>query len=326
MTRADLVKSSLFVLALATASVCVPSLAIPSLAQKSTFFENGLGEISPAPSDKHQSAFERGQAEMSHRDYDGAIAAFTEALGFNMNNTAAYFKRGQCYYYQKRYLEALSDLEYMLKANPKDSQALLWSGTAQAKLGHEQKAIELYVQAMRADPQLVVQYQKGQAQSGQKVEPVNPLNQGAVSAYEKAVAEYLVEHPNAAGVSSAAVAPSAVFKSDIAPSGSEPDSTLSEPELKIEQLDAAVHDDPSNASLRLRRGLVSKRLGHFDKALADFGEAINLDPMKSRFYLARARLYHEQNKPELSLVDVKKAQSVDPTVPMRINFDEDKTH
>ncbi len=321
MTRADLVKASLLVLALVTSWATQGS----SSAEPSKFFDNGLGAISPAPSDKHQSAFERGEAEMSHRDYDGAIASFTEVLGFNMNNTAAYFKRGQCYYYQKKYPEALSDFEYMLKANPKDSQALLWAGTAQAKLGHEQKAIDSYVQAMRADPQLVVQYQKGQAQSGQKVEPVNPRNQGAVSAYERAVAQYLVEHPNAEVGSSAVVAPSTVFKSDVAPSGSEPDSTLSEPELKIEQLDAAIHDDPSNASLRFRRGLVNKRLGHFDKALADFGEAINLDPMKSRFYLARARLYHERNQPELSLVDLKKAQSVDPTVPGRINFDEDKT-
>ncbi len=272
------------------------------------------------------SIMERGDAEMSHRDYDGAISSFTEALGFAMNNTAAYFKRGQCYYYQKKYPEALSDFEYMLKANPKDSQALLWSGTAEAKLGHEIKAVELYVRAMHADPQLVVQYQKGQAESGKKVEPVNPRNQGAVSAYERAVAQYLMENPGAGVGSSAVSAPSAVFKSDIAPSGSEPDSTLSEPELKIEQLDAAIHDDPSNASLRFRRAMVNKRLGHIDKALADLAEAISLDPMKSRFYLARARLYHEQNQPELSLVDVKKAQSVDPTVPRRINFDEDKTH
>ncbi|MBI2809874.1 MAG: tetratricopeptide repeat protein [Candidatus Melainabacteria bacterium] len=322
MTRADVVKASLIVLALSTPWATSGSNA----AEHSAFFDNGLGTISPAPSDRHQSAFERGEAEMSHRDYDGAISSFTEVLGFNMNNTAAYFKRGQCYYQQKKYPEALSDFEYMLKANPQDTQALLWSGTAQAKLGHEQKAIELYVQAMRVDPQLVVQYQKGQAQSGQKVEPVNPRNQGAVSAYERAVAQYLVEHPSADVGNSAVVAPSNVIKSDIAPSGSEPDSTMSDPELKIEQLDAAIHDDPSNASLRFRRGQVNKRLGRFDKALADFGEAINLDPMKSRFYLARARLYHEQNQPELSLADVKKAQSVDPTVPNRVNFDEDKTH
>lgn len=44
--------------------------------------------------------------------------------------------------------------------------------------------------------------------------------------------------------------------------------------------------------------------------------------MKSRFYLARARLYHDQNQLELSQADVKKAQSVDPTVPLHINFSE----
>lgn len=298
MTRADLLKTSLLGSFLALSVTSVHGEQLPLM--------------------------ERGEAEMAHRDYDGAINSFTEALGFNMNNTAAYFKRGQCLYYQKKYVEALSDFDYMLKANPKDSQALLWSGTAHAKLGHEHKAIEMYVQAMRADPQLVAQYQKGQAQSGQKVEPVNPRNQGAVSAYERAVAQYLVENPSAETGSSAVRAPAADFKSDIAPSGSEPDTILSEPELKIEQLDAAIHDDPSSATLHFRRGLVNKRLGHVDKALADFGEAINLDPMKSRFYLARARLYHEQNQPELSLADVKKAQSVDPTVPRRINFDEDK--
>jgi tetratricopeptide (TPR) repeat protein len=323
MTRVDSAKSCLFMLAIGTSSMAV---AVPTCAQSSTFFEKGFGEISPDSSGRHLSAFDRGVAEMTHRDYDGAISSFTEALGFNLNNSSAYFKRGQCYYYQKKYQEALSDFEYMLKASPKDTQALLWAGTAHAKLGHERQAIDLYVQAMRSDPQLVVQYQKGQAQSGQKVEPVNPRNQGAVGAYEKAIAQYLVDNPVADGANSAVGGSPAVFKSDVAPSGSEPDSSLTEPEMKIEQLDAAVKDDPSNALLRFRRGMVNKRLGHVDKALADFGEAINLDPMKSRFYLARARLYHEQNQPELSLVDIKKAQSVDPTVPRRINFDEEKTH
>lgn len=304
MTRADLLKTS----------ILGSFIALFANAALST--SRALAEQLPL--------MERGEAEMAHRDYDGAINSFTEAVGFNMNNTAAYFKRGQCYFYQKKYAEALSDFDYMLKAHPRDSQALLWSGTAHAKLGHDHQAIELYVQAMRADPQLVAQYQRGQAQSGQKVEPVNPRNQGAVSAYERAIAQYLVENPSAETVNSAVHAPEPVLKSDIAPSGSEPDSILGQPELKIEQLDAAINDAPSNATLRFRRGLLNKRLGHVDKALADFGEAINLDPMKSRFYLARARLYHEQNQPELSLADVKKAQSVDPTVPQRINFNEDK--
>jgi tetratricopeptide (TPR) repeat protein len=143
----------------------------------------------------HLSLMERGEAEMSHRDWDGAISDFTEALGFNMNNMTAYFKRGQCFFYQKKYVEALSDFEYMLKASPKDTQALLWSGTAEAKMGQEEKALDFYLRAMRCDPQLVVQFQKGQAQGGVKDQKVNPKNEGAVSAYEKAVAKYVSEHP-----------------------------------------------------------------------------------------------------------------------------------
>ncbi|HEY9731193.1 MAG TPA: hypothetical protein V6C89_04740 [Drouetiella sp.] len=42
--------------------------------------------------------------------------------------------------------------------------------------------------------------------------------------------------------------------------------------------------------------------------------------MKSRFHLTRARLYHGQNQLELSQADVKEAQSVDPAVPLHVNF------
>jgi Tfp pilus assembly protein PilF len=101
---------------------------------------------------------------------------------------------------------------------------------------------------------------------------------------------------------------------------------LDEPEVRIEQLDAAIKDDPSNGVLHFRRAVIYKRLGKTDKALADFTEAIRLDPMKSRFYLARARLYHEQNQPDLAQADIKKAQNVDPTAPRHVHFNDGKGH
>ncbi len=327
MTRADLTQNTLFVLAL-----CVFGASAPALSQNSTFFERGLGEISPVPSGRHQSAIERGEAEMSHRDFEGAISAFSEAIGFNMNNASAYFKRGQCYYYQKKYTSALSDFEYMLKMNPHDTQALLWSGTAQARLGHEEKAVNFYLQAMRSDPKLVTQFQQG-TQGAAQPHSVHPENEGAVSAYEKAVALYLGDAKSVASADSPVAGASA--DTTVAdhgptrspePSEAERDSSLNEPELRIEQLDAAIKDDPTNAVLHFRRGVVNKSLGHTDKALIDFSEAIRLDPMKSRFYLARARLYHEQNQPSSSEADIKKAQSVDPSVSRHIHFDKSSSH
>lgn len=256
-------------------------------------------------------SYERGLAEMSHRDWEGAINSFTESIGFNMKNTDAYFKRGQCYYYAKDYAHAISDFNYLLGMQPRDAQALLWLGTACARLGRDDEAQTYYLRAMRCDPRLVKQFEQGQAQTTPQT--VNPHNEGAVSAYQKAVQTYIAEKQSAT---------ESTVKSDISPAGIEPDTTMTEPEVRIEQLDAAIQSDPSNAALRFRRGLVNKKLGHLDKALADFSEAINLDPMKPRFYLARARLYHDQNQPDLSAADIKKAQSVDPSVPRHINFDE----
>ncbi|HEY9731192.1 MAG TPA: tetratricopeptide repeat protein [Drouetiella sp.] len=148
------------------------------------------------------SAMERGEAALVHHDYDGAIESYTEALGFNMNNTAAYFKRGQCYYYLKKYTEALSDFEYMLKASPTDTQALLWSGTAEAKLGQDQKAFDYYMRAIRSQPALAADFVK--KQGNLKSQAVNPKNEGAVSAYEKAIAQYVTEHPELGTINSAA--------------------------------------------------------------------------------------------------------------------------
>jgi tetratricopeptide (TPR) repeat protein len=365
MTRADLAKMSLLALTLGTWGT-----SSPAPAQTSTFFEKGLGEISPAPSGRHQSAFERGEVDMSHRDFEGAINSFSEAIGFNMTNADAYFKRGQCYYYQKNYPSAVADFEYNLKMNPHETQAMLWLGTAEARLGHEHKAIEMYVQAMRNDPKLVTQFQAGTQGSAQPPHSVNPNNEGAVSAYEKAIHVYLGDGNGAAttttvtttesatpnratstratsssATSSSATSSSAtpssatptsivptssstvvnstsVKQTDIAPSGVEPDTVLNKPDVRIEQLDAAIKDNPSDAVLHFRRGVVYKRLGKTDKALADFTEAIRLDPMKSRFYLARARLYHEQNQPDLSQADIKQAQNVNPNAPRHVNFND----
>ncbi len=303
-----------------------------------------MGDVALA---QPMSAMERAEAALVHHDYDGAIGDYTEALGFNMNNTAAYFKRGQCYYYLKKYAEALSDFEYMLKASPTDTQALLWSGTAEAKLGQEQKAFDYYERAIRSQPALAADFVK--KQGNLKSQTVNPRNEGAVSAYERAVAQYVAKHPELGTINSSVPETSGVGSTSAGSTGSNiavgasgssaggsPHSVTiteiptqsvdaeasNETGVKIAQLDREIKDDPSNALLRYRRGLVNKRLGHPDKALVDFSEAINLDPMKSRFYLARARLYHDQNQLELSQADVKKAQSVDPTVPLHINFSE----
>lgn len=259
------------------------------------------------------SALERGDTQMSHRDFDGAINAFGEAIGFDMNNAEAYLKRGQCFYQMKNYQSALTDFNHLLTLKPNDAQAMLWAGTAESRLGNNKKAVDFYLRAMRADPQLVNQSQRPAAGG------VNPHNEGAVSAYEEAIALYRSEgkHDDVSDVA-------ATKKSDIAPSGLGANSSLKMAQVRIEELNAAIQADPSNATLFFKRGRAHKELGNVDKAVADFSEAIRLDPMQSKFYIARARVYHEQHQPELSAADITKAQNVNPRVARHFKFVNDK--
>lgn len=301
MTISDLLKVSL-----RAALACFVVLEASAGAQQPLT----LTETGPRRAETPMPLMERGKLEKSHRDFDGAISTFTEALGLNMNNTDALFERGQCYYYQNKFAEARSDFENVMKTAPYDAQPVLWIGTIEAKQGNDEKAVENYLQAFKINPQLVKQFLKEQGKA--KTQTVNPKNQSAVSAYEKAVAKYLVEHPE---VNAPQTADSSV------PTGNS-ENSKEDLQALLEKQNEYIKDNPTNAAEIFRRGKTYRRLGEADKALADFNEAIKLDSTKSRFYLARARLYHEQNKLELSQADVEKAQSLDPTIPHHIKFDE----
>jgi tetratricopeptide (TPR) repeat protein len=100
------------------------------------------------------SAFERGTAAMAHRDYDGAIMDFGEAVGFNCTDPRNYLMRGQCFFHTHNYQLAIQDFDKSLEFAPNDSQAYLWRGTAHASLGKDDFAVKDYEQAIRLDPKL----------------------------------------------------------------------------------------------------------------------------------------------------------------------------
>ena len=89
---------------------------------------------------------------------------------------------------------------------------------------------------------------------------------------------------------------------------------------RIGQLNSALELDDRNPVLIYRRGVLYERLLNYDKALSDYSRAINLTPMEATYYLARARIYHNQDQPDLEQDDIRKAQSIDPLLPAKIHF------
>lgn len=264
-----------------------------------------------AMADYRNPSYDKALRQMQSRDYDSAVTSFGEASGLSAADPKLYFLRGQCFYHLDNYAKAIEDFEHSLKLKPKDSEALLWKGTAYSKMGEEKKATHSYLMAMRANPKLVTQFKKGGGVAGAEI---NVENERSVHAYQKAIHLYLAEGKRTE---------LPARRSQPVTNDTKLSSILSQPTRRIEDIDEAIRMDPSNPGLYYERGRVYKRVGNLDRAIKDFSDAIKLNPMIAKYYLDRARCYHEQNKQTLCQSDIKRAQSVDPKVPRHITFVDD---
>lgn len=286
-------------------------------------------------------AMDRATSEMGRGDYDGAIISFGEAIGFDMTNRLAYFKRGQCFYKLGNLSQAATDFSHIIDMDDKDVDAYLWRGTTNARMGHHDDAVRDYLKAIRLRPELAKNYESG---GGGDAVPKGG-NQGAVGDYEKAMNMYIGQkqtdelptQPN--GVVSTgnrrkhrlAAKPDDGQESggdrigDTAVDRDLPKKEPSGPDKealrdRIVKLNNAIEADDRNADLLWRRAILYERLHNFDQSIADLTKAIGIDPMKSKLYLERARIYNHMKQPDLAQADIDKARSVDPTIPAKVKF------
>ncbi|MGA2253019.1 MAG: tetratricopeptide repeat protein [Thermoguttaceae bacterium] len=98
---------------------------------------------------------------MAGKDYDSAIATFTESLLVNPKNVAALMGRGGAYLERKDYADAIADLTAAIRLNP-DSTAACWAystrGTAYLRWGDYDKAIVDLTAAINLKPDFADAY------------------------------------------------------------------------------------------------------------------------------------------------------------------------
>jgi len=91
----------------------------------------------------------------------------------------------------------------------------------------------------------------------------------------------------------------------------EPGADMSDPEIRI--LDEAVRRNPNSAEVYWNRASEWFNRGRFDRASRDLDEAIRLDPTNSAYFDARGFAYHMDNRQEKkALADYSEALSLDP--------------
>jgi tetratricopeptide (TPR) repeat protein len=74
----------------------------------------------------------------------------------------------------------------------------------------------------------------------------------------------------------------------------------------------AIRLDPKNATTHNKRGVAYHRKGDMDRAIADFTEAIRLDPKLAYAYNGRGDAYREKGDTDRAIADFNEAMRIDP--------------
>ncbi|GHV51225.1 hypothetical protein AGMMS49579_06140 [Spirochaetia bacterium] len=95
---------------------------------------------------------ERGSAYYTQKNYDQAIADYTQAIRLDPNNENAYYDRGRAYAAKSDYDRAISDYNQAIRIDPNDAYNYNARGNAYLNQKNYDMAIADYNQALRVDP------------------------------------------------------------------------------------------------------------------------------------------------------------------------------
>jgi tetratricopeptide (TPR) repeat protein len=243
-----------------------------------------------------QDYLKSGNAHYEKKDYDKAIADYTEAIKLNPRLAEAYADRGDAYFV-KDPNKALMDFEAALKIDPHN---------AKAKSGKEN--VVLKIELLK---KLTAEALELTLQSGDKLY--------AMEAYDEAIAIYemaLEDDPNntraKAGIENAKKAKTkAATAENFFKSGNE-HFQKKDYDKAIADYTEAIKLKPRLAEAYFNRGVAYLQKKDFDRAIADFTEAIKLNPRADGAYSNRGDAYFQKKDYDKAIADFEAALNINP--------------
>ena len=97
-------------------------------------------------------AYQKGLSYLDRKDYNAAIAAFTEAIQLAPESANTYFNRGSAYVERGEYDRAIVDYTEVIRLRPKDAEAYYARGRGYYQKQDFNRAISDYTEAIRLKP------------------------------------------------------------------------------------------------------------------------------------------------------------------------------
>ncbi len=222
----------------------------------------------------------------AQKDYQGAIANYSEAIRLNPKYAYAYLYRGVARFESRDNQGAIADYTQALKINPNFDKAYYNRGIVHDELGDNQGAITDYTQAIRINPRYANAYNN----RGRNRSRVGDM-QGAIADYNQA----LKINPN--------LLEAYVGRCNVR-------SDLGDYQGAIADCNQARKIKPNDADAYNNLGKARYGLGDYQGAIADYNQALKINPNYGYAYygrgLARANLGDKQG----GIADLQKAAEI----------------
>ena len=251
------------------------------------------------------------------KDYQGAIAAYTQSIKLNPNDFQAYLNRGTVHAELKELQKAIADFNSALKINPNFAQAYNNRGTVHAELGDNQGAIADYNSALKINSNYAEAYNnRGLARSNLGDQ------QGAITDYNSAlkINPNFAEAYNNRGVTRRELkdlqGAIADFNSALKINSNYADaynnrglarSDVGDQQGAIADFNSALKINPNFAYAYNNRGITRAESKDLQGAIADFNSALKINPNYAQAYGSRGLAYALLGDKQRAISDLQKA-------------------
>ncbi|MFH1227014.1 MAG: tetratricopeptide repeat protein [Planctomycetota bacterium] len=268
----------------------------------------------------------KGSLENARKKYDKAMESYNKAIELSPDHSPVYNSRGIIYVKKGELDRAIADFTEAIRLDPKSILAYNNRGNVYDLKAERQtspgayreladKALADYEEAIKADPKYALSYYNRGILYGSKAERESNPDK-CCELIDKAIADHTEAIRLAPKYSDAYNNRGIAYdnKTEL-PAGSR--DKLS-PEASRELMDKAIADyteairlNPNDSAPFINRGKVYNKKGRPDLALADYNEAIRLDPSFAMAYSNRSTIYYNKNELDKSIADCSEAIRLD---------------